>query len=780
MIPNRSLVRIQRLLDLKPADVVIQIREELDHLKNGNNFANLIYRKIEHNKKLINFLLNPDLDDHKRIGRVKYELDSINLLSAYMTNTRKRDIVDHESLFPVRRPDEPLKVYFTDKELEFYNAARQLFLDIIKRKSGWYIPVQLVEVMPQRIIASSIQGSFRKINDMIDRAQFEINLDDIDDFDTDGSSIILTGDEINRAKQLLSYQKEIGDTDSKFDAVLKRIKAYFRAGNDRIIIFSYFKHTIEYITEKLNNVDFSNESIILGQSIKAAFIHGNVAYPERNSIFEKFKDGSLQILVLSNIASEGIDLQHCNCLINYDLPWNPMKLEQRIGRLDRYGQKNVVLITNVYVVNSIEDKILYRLYKRINIVQENLLFLNPILKDFFSKRKDLIFQPDKVQEDMDFIIPKLEENLAARKKDLLKIQERIEDIKGPTSQALLYEAGLIQEKLNLFTLQELFTEFKYLIEKYIPGVRFISVEGNRDLISYCKENKIEVKGSLYALSCSESFLDSLKSLYDNQDQFQYELGVFMGRIRNSLRPRRNRNFKPILLTWDLEIASRFRDKVDLFSLKHILARIILNIIRTSSQCPDRFCSSVILADKVWKNDYLTFLFLLKSSGVVKISELKVISFDLKEEKLLADDKADIIYRRALESGKDARNRIPLKISNDIIDRAYTACFTRIVKLKSEIEKKYRIKVDEAYKYKKERTLQTYRTRIEKIKEKLHKTNEPRIIRMLKGQMKKTERLMESELETLSEKYNRSISLSIIEVAALIIKTIKVDDNIEGQ
>ena len=61
--------------------------------------------------------------------------------------------------------------------------------------------------------------------------------------------------------------------------------------------------------------------------------------PERDNIRARFAQGDINILLSSEVGSEGLDQQHCHRLVNYDLPWNPMKLEQRIGRLDRYGSR---------------------------------------------------------------------------------------------------------------------------------------------------------------------------------------------------------------------------------------------------------------------------------------------------------------------------------------------------------------------------------------------------------------------------------------------------------
>ncbi|MHA1747072.1 MAG: DEAD/DEAH box helicase [Promethearchaeota archaeon] len=772
MAPNRSLISIQKLLDLKPHDLKEKIKQELIKLKTKNEFSRHVYEKIKQDKKLLDFLQNPDPRNHQEIGHVKYKLESINQLSAIFTNTRKRDIVNHESMFPIRRPDDPLEVYFNDIEMEFYWKARSFFIDIIKRRADGEIPVNLVDVMPQRIIASSIQGTFKKLEQMINKARFEFQSEEREYQEEENAHLqyTLTKQEIERAKDLLLYRDLIGDSDSKFGKVLERIKAYFQAGNRRIIIFSFFKNTIEYITEKLNNTDFSDEERHLERKIKAGFIHGDIPPIDREKIFKKFENEDIQILVLSNIGAEGIDLQYCNCLINYDLPWNPMKLEQRIGRLDRYGQKNAVLITNVYVVNSIEDRILYRLFKRINIVQENLLFLNPILKNFLSE-KNLIFQPEKSKEDLDIIIPKIEENLAARKNYIKEIQEKIEEIKGPTSKALFYEAGLIEEKRKLITQRELLSGFQHLLKNIDENVSFKKINEDPEIMAYCERKKITEDGNIYYLESNEDFLEKIKSIEVEPVSFRYELEAFTQKIKYSLIKKNLRYYSPVLFTWNPKTAIKYKNQVELFSLKHVFAKALINMLEKIKNIPDRFCAAINIKDSPLKNDILIFIFLLKSTGIQKVAELKVACFDLKKQEIIEDEISEQIFKKIFTTTPENVDNLDLPniFSSTFINKAFLVCFNHISSIKKEMEKEISSKVKETYEYKKIRIKQSFERKIQTIEDKLNKATDKRIIRMFNGQLRNTKNRMVKNLADLKEKYKNSLSISIVEVGALYIK-----------
>ena len=107
---------------------------------------------------------------------------------------------------------------------------------------------------------------------------------------------------------------------------------------------------------------------------------GKTPMAERDNIRARFAQGDINILLSSEVGSEGLDQQHCHRLVNYDLPWNPMKLEQRIGRLDRYGQKSpIIQIANLCVEGTIDASILGRLLHRIHIFESSLGMVDPML-----------------------------------------------------------------------------------------------------------------------------------------------------------------------------------------------------------------------------------------------------------------------------------------------------------------------------------------------------------------------------------------------------------------
>jgi hypothetical protein len=135
------------------------------------------------------------------------------------------------------------------------------------------------------------------------------------------------------------------------------------------VVFAYYRGTLAYLRRRLER-----------DGITAVVIQGGMG-EEKWEIIDHFRSASgPSVLLSSDVGSEGIDLQFSRFLVNYDLPWNPMKVEQRIGRIDRLGQAaERIFIINIALKDSIEDRVLQRLYERIRIFRESVGDLEEIL-----------------------------------------------------------------------------------------------------------------------------------------------------------------------------------------------------------------------------------------------------------------------------------------------------------------------------------------------------------------------------------------------------------------
>lgn len=164
------------------------------------------------------------------------------------------------------------------------------------------------------------------------------------------------------------------------DSKLQRLKEVVNSLNDgKLLIFTEFLTTQDYISEWLNENGF-----------KTVIYNGELSVFEKDLVISKFKNDA-QIMVCTDAGSEGKNFQFCHTLVNYDLPWNPMKVEQRVGRLHRIGQNHDVTIHSFSLSDTIEDYVLHLLYKKISLFQMTIGDLDVLFEDEDRFSEDSIF-----------------------------------------------------------------------------------------------------------------------------------------------------------------------------------------------------------------------------------------------------------------------------------------------------------------------------------------------------------------------------------------------------
>ena len=161
---------------------------------------------------------------------------------------------------------------------------------------------------------------------------------------------------IEQAERILKGEKEVKLRELRES--LEKLSREFPG--KKVIIFTESKDTLDYLSQKLEEWGYS-----------VAVIHGGMEMGERRKAEELFRR-ERQILVATEAAGEGINLQFCNLMINYDIPWNPNRLEQRMGRIHRYGQREVAHIYNLVAKNTREGEVLNRLLEKLENIREAL------------------------------------------------------------------------------------------------------------------------------------------------------------------------------------------------------------------------------------------------------------------------------------------------------------------------------------------------------------------------------------------------------------------------
>lgn len=250
-------------------------------------------------------------------------------------------------------------------------------------------------------------------------------------------------DEIVELKALAVQAQQVED--AGVEAKLSRLKdllheqGFFDRPDQRLLLFTEFKDTLDYLVARLKTWGF-----------RVGFIHGSMKSGSRDEpgsrlyAEQQFKDGAIQVLVATEAAGEGINLQCCHILFNYDIPWNPNRLEQRMGRIHRYGQTKDCLIFNFVATNTIEGRVLQKLLEKLqeirdaldddavfNVVGEILpaAHLERVLREYYAGRMGADDLEDRLLRDVKEdrfrdICRNALEGLAAKKLNLEMLIER--------------------------------------------------------------------------------------------------------------------------------------------------------------------------------------------------------------------------------------------------------------------------------------------------------------------------------------------------------------------
>lgn len=368
---NEPVVRAQNALRQIPPDLQTA-KEHVAGLVNSRWFAEnpLTHLATEKLQRL-------EVGDHSKLVELGRLLEDLNLLAATVSRTRKREVQE----WRVLREPAVFHSQFNDREMAFYIAVTKAVRDRLIHSHAGMAPAFGL-MMPQVQMASCIPAMVEHYR------QNPINSVGVDEELLEEFGYQVEGDEESDSAvpEMPNLQSLIDnwdpDTpDTKFDALTAGLSRYFQNDkNEKVVIFSYFRKTLSYLQRRLRAVGY-----------QPVVIHGDIPMSERLELIARFKnDSSVQVLLSSEVGSEGIDLQFCRLLVNYDLPWNPMKVEQRIGRLDRLGQKaEKITIINFAIKDTIEERILERLYNRIGIFRHSIGELEPILG---AQVQDLTFE----------------------------------------------------------------------------------------------------------------------------------------------------------------------------------------------------------------------------------------------------------------------------------------------------------------------------------------------------------------------------------------------------
>lgn len=221
---------------------------------------------------------------------------------------------------------------------------------------------------------------------------------DIDDFEQIGDARRVNfQEELAYLNDFIGALRELSLADSKLTRLIHQLNASFHR-RDTAIVFTQYTDTMDYLREQLRTVYGSSVACYSG---RGGEVWNGIAWVKttKEEVKNRFRAAEYKILLCTESASEGLNLQTCGVLFNYDMPWNPMRVEQRIGRIDRIGQTFAeVWIHNYFYRDTIEDLIYAALADRINWFEAVVGDLQPILAEIEAITRELAMLPAEQQK----------------------------------------------------------------------------------------------------------------------------------------------------------------------------------------------------------------------------------------------------------------------------------------------------------------------------------------------------------------------------------------------
>ena len=680
-------------------------------------------------------LLKSDSHSKEDFVRVQKNLLELNTLSHIFTRTRKREVMIDA---PVRVAH-TLKIKFTPEEDEFYRSVIKFVKGEYKDRlgnwvSGW------ATVMRERQSASCISAILKKFSQEL-KDEYRVtreelleisNLSKDDDVDLSTYETAIQEVElplfkkesrIKRLESLVKIGDQIKGTDTKFDIFHQALLHVLEEDpTSKILVFAFFRGTLDYLHRKLRDLGFGVQ-----------IIHGDIRLEERKSNVQQFRDNkNINILLSSEVGSEGLDFQFCNTIFNYDLPWNPMKVEQRIGRLDRFGQKHKrINIYNLIIENSIEERIFLRLYERIGIFKAAVGDLEAILGEEIRKISKEIFSTDLTPQQEIYLAEQAAVNIVRQQQDLEDFEEERQRFMG-------------QDMIFGDEIEDAMLEGKYISGNEINAL--VDSFTNQAFSKKCLKSDPEDP------TCFLNVTDEIQN-YMRRFVFKYypsdqSSQSFLRRINHS---------HGIPVTFSNEVAYE-RKLVEFINFRHPLTRAALHFWNEQAE-DDLIFKFEIQREEPPFGVYYFFIFRLHFEGLNKKIQLAPVVVDCSSYEIQKDISKEILTLiQSLDHNHSTKH---LEFKENEFERAREAAISYMANQRddkqAELEKINNSLIDARM----SALDQTFEVKSTRVKKYLEDASDPRIIRMRRAQLRNIESTYLNKYEEIDKARNCSVSYQLV-------------------
>jgi len=367
LAPNEVLNKVGRALTREDSSAA-EFNEILQGLR-GLLFEKAITQRQEFSE-LKEILERAPLTP-RDIASARRHIGRLNALSTTVTRTRRAEVDEKKAL----RDASGILVTWNAEEANFY---KEYLTWCAARARAAKTPMYFSMQMPIRLASTSVHLAAETVI----RDDPEVWEGD----STDGRG----KNWVDPHPELVTAAKAVLDAPDTKLARLGEVLAELHQLETPALLFTWSKKTLRYLEAAYRD------------KYRIAVMNGDVPRLQRRKIMKDFRAGGYDFLFANKVASEGLDFEFCSAVINYDLPWNPMEVEQRIGRIDRIGQQSEkLLIRSFYNEEAIDARIMYRVLERIEIFERSIGELEPIIgqhMDLLQSAMDFTLTPEQQDE----------------------------------------------------------------------------------------------------------------------------------------------------------------------------------------------------------------------------------------------------------------------------------------------------------------------------------------------------------------------------------------------
>lgn len=701
---NEPLQKARELaLDMraKAKDIIEQLIEAKSHPLLSNSYQ-------------LNDVIDTSISDEilsEKAERIQLanQIEKINLLRHSITRTRKSEVTEWRV---IREPTKTFVELDVDgPEWNFYQSVTNTI-----RQYAWEAEISdgFLLAGPQRQVSSCMYAAAKSWKEKLENYNEQL----YEDFGYEGDNSFELSPLLDRLTSSVLPNIDLEDlrnNDSKYNKFKETVIGFLNKNpKEKVIVFSFFRNTLGYLAERL-----------FDDGIKGQVLMGGMK-ESKQDIINKFKDDdSIRVLLCSEVASEGVDLQFCHVLVNYDLPWNPMKVEQRIGRIDRIGQKaEKINIINILYANTIDYKIHERLYARLKIFEKALGGMEAILGEEISDLTSSLLSKPLTEEQEN---QRIEQTSMA----VERIRQDQEDLERQASHLIAHGGYILDEVQAAHQFKKRITE--------------------QDLVAYVKDYLAKYcKGYEFSQSSDEELIYEIR-LPPNT---AVALSDFINKKKLHGQTR--------LATTEL-IKCRFSNKVrninkrtEVISQFHPLIRFISNELRENDEA---FYPLVALnidtqsAAEIEKGNYAFFVSRWVFSGIKIEEELPARVLNIDNGKMLSRESSWNLINLARVAGKDW-----LSVNNSIdineLESGIDSCIGRLDEDYKAIKKqrvnenidRVNFQVQSAERHR-DRQLQSRYEALEKLKA----SGNIKMIAPTEGRIKKVKERFNLQVEQLKQK-----------------------------